>query len=209
MRASSNRSLSSRLITCLTLASLLAACSSDDGPPDGPGTPDGGEPPGVPGAPDGGSVDPPPGGYCGVVADWPASAKTLEGQVLDLVNQQRSQGADCGSEGSFGPAGPLVQSAPLDCAARAHSLDMHERDYFEHTNPDGEAPWDRMERAGYSYSQAGENIAFGPTTAEAVMQQWMSSDGHCANIMSPAFVHIGIGYQADGRLWTQVFGAPR
>lgn len=204
MRASSNLPNSSflltglvtGLVTSLALATL-AACTSDD-----PGS-------GGPPTPDGGSVDPPPGGYCGAVADWPATAGALEGQVLDLVNQQRSQGADCGSAGTFGPAEPLVQNAQLDCAARAHSLDMHERDYFEHTNPDGDAPWDRMERAGYSYSQAGENIAFGPTSSDAVMQQWMDSDGHCANIMSPDFVHSGIGYHAESRLWTQVFGTPR
>jgi uncharacterized protein YkwD len=195
MRASSNLRKSSFLITGLALATL-AACTSDD---TGPGGPSG---------PDGGGVDPPPGDYCAAVAGWPATAGALEGQVLDLVNQQRSQGADCGSEGTFGPAEPLVQNALLDCAARAHSLDMHERDYFEHTNPDGDAPWDRMERAGYSYRQAGENIAFGPTAADAVMQQWMSSDGHCANIMNPDFVHSGIGYHAEGRLWTQVFGTP-
>jgi uncharacterized protein YkwD len=41
------------------------------------------------------------------------------------------------------------------------------------------------------------------------MEQWMSSDGHCANIMSPKFVHVGIGYHGDSQLWTQVFGAPR
>jgi uncharacterized protein YkwD len=205
MRASSNSLRSSLVATCLALASTLAACTSDDSGPE-PSGPDGGsvDPPGA----DGGSVDPPPGGYCGAVADWPASASALEREVLELVNQRRSQGADCGSEGSFGPAGPLAQNAQLDCAARVHTLDMHERDYFEHTNPDGEAPWDRMERAGYSYSQAGENIAFGPTTAAAVIEQWMESDGHCANIMSPGFVHIGIGHHAESRLWTQVFGAP-
>lgn len=197
MRDSSSPLTSSLIVTCLALASMLAACTSDEPGP--------GEPPG----PDGGSVDPPPGGYCEAVADWPASASALAREVLELVNQQRSQGADCGREGTFGPAEPLAENALLDCAARVHTLDMYERDYFDHVNPDGEAPWDRMERAGYSYSQAGENIAGGSTTPEAVMQQWMSSDGHCANIMSPAFVHTGIGYHAESRLWTQVFGAPR
>ena len=147
-------------------------------------------------------------GDCDAVAGWDSQWITVERQMLDLVNQQRSQGADCGGEGVFGPAEPLAQNALLDCVARAHSLDMHERDYFDHTNPDGEQPWDRMEAAGYELSQAGENIASGSSTADAVMEQWMSSDGHCANIMSPGFVHIGIGFHGDGRLWTLVFGAP-
>jgi uncharacterized protein YkwD len=195
MRASSNPTTSSLIATCLALTSMLAACTSDD--------------PVAPSGPDGGSVDPPPGEYCGAVAGWPATSAALEREVLELVNQQRSQGADCGSEGTFEPAAPLVQDARLDCAARLHSQDMFERDYFDHTNPDGEAPWDRMERAGYAYGRAGENIAFGSTTAGEVMQQWMNSDGHCANIMSPGFVDVGIGYHAGGALWTQVFGAPR
>jgi uncharacterized protein YkwD len=176
----------------LLLAGLLAACTADPGdlddlPPDGSA---------------------PPLSDCDATADWPQQWRALERQVFDLVNQQRSQGADCGSEGVFEPAEPLAQHDLLDCVARAHSLDMHQRAYFDHTNPDGEQPWDRMEDAGYRYAQAGENIAGASATADAVMEQWMASPGHCANIMSPGFVHIGIGFHGDGRLWTQVFGAP-
>jgi uncharacterized protein YkwD len=179
----------------VALAGMLAACTADPGdmddmtPPDGPA--------------------PPPASDCDAVAGWAPQWIAIERQVLDLVNQQRSQGADCGGEGVFAPAEPLAQNTALDCVARAHSLDMYEREYFDHTNPDGEQPWDRMEAAGYRLSQAGENIAAGSSTADAVMEQWMSSDGHCANIMSAGFVHTGIGFHGDGRLWTMVFGAPR
>lgn len=185
------------LLLALTSAAggMLAACTAEPGEMDDSPPPDGPEPP--------------PMGDCEAVAGWSSQWITVERQVLELVNQQRSQGADCGGEGTFGPAEPLAQNAVLDCVARAHSLDMHERDYFDHTNPDGEQPWDRMEEAGYELSQAGENIAAGSSTADAVMEQWMSSDRHCANIMSPGFVHIGIGFHGDSRLWTQVFGAPR
>jgi uncharacterized protein YkwD len=183
------------LVPVLALAAVLSACTvaaddDDDGTP-----PDGQQPPAL--------------SDCDAVADWPQQWRVLELQVLDLVNVQRSQGADCGSEGVFGPAEPLAQNPLLDCVARAHSLDMHQRDYFDHTNPEGEQPWDRMEAAGYRYGQAGENIAGGSSTADGVMEQWMASDGHCANIMSPGFVHTGIGFHGDSRLWTQVFGAPR
>jgi uncharacterized protein YkwD len=99
----------------------------------------------------------------------------------------------------------------LRCSARVHSKDMNDRNFFDHTNPSGEAPWDRMEQAGYSYSNAGENIAGGNSTAAATMQQWMDSDGHCANIMNPNFTEIGVGYYPGGQwghLWTQNFGRP-
>ncbi|HEY8376537.1 MAG TPA: CAP domain-containing protein, partial [Nannocystis sp.] len=76
---------------------------------------------------------------------------------------------------------------------------------------DGESPWDRMAKAGYgNYKTAGENIAAGSATAAGTMDQWMNSDGHCANIMNPNFQHIGVGYHPGGQwghLWTQVFGA--
>ena len=93
------------------------------------------------------------------------------------------------------------------CAARRHSQDMGERQYFDHINPDGEDPGDRLSSAGYVASTWGENIAFGYPDAESVVAGWMQSDGHCANILRPNFTEIGIGY-AQGDLWTQVFAAP-
>jgi uncharacterized protein YkwD len=178
----------------LGLAGMLAACTADPTGMEDMTPRDGAEP---------------PPSDCDAATNWPPAWSATERQVLDLVNQQRSQGAACGDKGVFGPAEPLAQNALLDCVARAHSLDMHERDYFDHTNPDGEQPWDRMEAAGYRYAQAGENIAGGSSTADGVMEQWMASDDHCANIMNPDFVHIGIGFHGDSRRWTQVFGAPR
>jgi uncharacterized protein YkwD len=149
--------------------------------------------------------------YCMDVADWEESWTQLEDEILVIVNEVRSQGASCGSEGSFGPAGPLTMNPALRCSSRKHSKDMNDRDFFAHTNPSGEEPWDRMQQAGYSYSWAGENIAGGNATADATMQQWMESDGHCANIMSPDFTEIGVGYYPGGQwghLWTQNFGTP-
>jgi uncharacterized protein YkwD len=148
------------------------------------------------------------GDYCESVASWSADRADAEEEVVAIVNQRRAQGADCGGEGSFGPAEALTMDSALRCAARVHTQDMADNGYFDHKNPAGEEPWDRMQRAGYSWSRAGENIAGGATTAEDVVDQWMDSDGHCANIMSPDFVHIGVGYVDDARLWTQVFGAP-
>lgn len=156
-------------------------------------------------------VDVPDNGYCGGVGNWDPAWAQLELDVLALVNQVRAQGVDCHSKGVFAATGPLKMDPSLRCAARKHSADMAARDFFDHTNPDGELPWDRMGKAGYGgYSNAGENIAAGSPDAQGTMDQWLGSDGHCANIMSPNFQDIGVGYSPGGQyghLWTQVFGA--
>lgn len=149
--------------------------------------------------------------YCDAAKGWSAEWRQLEEDVLVIVNQKRAAGASCGAEGNFGPAPPLTMDPNLRCAGRMHSKDMADRDFFSHTNPDNESPWDRMDKAGYgAYSNAGENIAAGSPDAAGTMDQWMNSDGHCANIMNPDFEHIGVGYHPGGQyghLWTQVFGA--
>ncbi|MBA3546235.1 MAG: CAP domain-containing protein [Nannocystis sp.] len=156
-------------------------------------------------------VDVPDNGYCVGVGNWDPAWAQLELDVLALVNEVRAQGVDCHSKGVFAATGPLKMDPALRCAARKHSADMAARDFFNHTNPDGESPWDRMGKAGYGgYSNAGENIAAGSPGAQGTMDQWLGSDGHCANIMSPGFQDIGVGYSTGGQyghLWTQVFGA--
>lgn len=164
------------------------------------------------------SGDPPPpsdevpdNAYCSGVADWDPAWTDLENEILVIANQRRAEGANCGSEGSFGPAGPLTANPALRCAARVHSQDMVDRNFFDHTNPSGESPFQRMGEAGYQYSTAGENIAAGNSTAAATMQQWMDSDGHCSNIMNGSFTELGVGYYPGGQyghVWTQNFGAP-
>lgn len=83
-----------------------------------------------------------------------------------------------------------------------------EQEVLDHTNPDGESPFDRMSNAGYSYSYAGENIAAGYPSPSAVVAGWMGSTGHCKNIMSPNFTEIGVGYHGAGNQWTHSFGKP-
>lgn len=151
----------------------------------------------------------PPGSqveYCEELGLWPVAQEKIEQEVLDLVNRRRAEGADCRSQGSFDPAGALVMDPVLQCAARLHSVDMVERGFSDHVNPDGKDPFDRIAAAGYSggFPQA-ENIASGYRTAEDVMNGWMSSDGHCSNIMDPEFNEIGIGVYQNH--WTQKFGA--
>ena len=147
-------------------------------------------------------------GYCAPVANWPSEQALLEEEVLRLTNEVRAAGANCGSEGVFGPAPPLTMDPALRCAARRHTRDMIDRDYFDHVSPEGEHPWDRLDAAGYSWRAVGENIASGQREPESVVQGWLRSDGHCANIMSEEFADTGVGAALDGTSphWTQVFG---
>jgi uncharacterized protein YkwD len=153
--------------------------------------------------------------YCDPTRDWDPSWAAFEDEVLELVNAVRAQGQDCGSEGSFGAVQPLTMEAHLRCAARMHSLDMADRGFFEHVNPEGESAGDRLAMAGYpGFSAAGENIAQGPLTPESAVGGWLTSDGHCANIMLPGYHHIGVGfYPGSGdtvlhNMWTQTFATP-
>jgi uncharacterized protein YkwD len=196
---------------------LTTGCVSESGGDEGAGESgdegeasdgvDGASGDGTPGESDVPAID-----YCAGVAEWPEGARAFEAEVVERVNVARSQGATCGSQ-AFGATGPLVMEARLRCAARVHSLDMAARGFFDHVNPDGESPFDRMERAGYSFRAAGENIAAGQTTPQEVVDGWLLSPGHCSNIMSPDFSQIGVGYvfASDGQLphyWTQTFGTP-
>ncbi|MGJ5748912.1 RNA polymerase sigma factor (sigma-70 family) [Streptomyces puniciscabiei] len=121
------------------------------------------------------------------------------GQVVALVNKERA-GAGCG---------PLTEDAQLQKAAQGHSDDMAARHFFDHTNPDGADPGQRITAAGYLWSTYGENIAQGQQTAAAVMDSWMHSPGHRANILNCSFKDIGVGVHngTGGPWWTQDFGA--
>ena len=152
------------------------------------------------------------GGYCSTVDDWDDNDVAVEQRVLDLVNHARSLGGDCAGQ-SFPPSGPLTFEIALTCAARVHSVDMATRGFFDHVNPDGDDPFVRMERAGYTYRTAAENIAAGQPSADEVVGGWLASPGHCRNILNPDFVHIGVGYVATDAseypyYWTQTFAAP-
>lgn len=147
--------------------------------------------------------------FCTAVADWEPEWAALEREVLVLVNQVRAEGATCGDQ-ALPPAPPLEMEPALRCAARVHTLDMVEREFFDHENPDGEDPTARIVvGAGYEGRAWGENIAGGSADAEGVMQQWMDSPGHCENILRASYRFIGVGYRPGGlyrHTWTQAFG---
>ena len=84
---------------------------------------------------------------------------------------------------------------------------MADNRYFSHTSLDGSTLGNRVDRQGYSWRTVAENIAVGYPTPEAVLDGWMNSPGHRANILNCALVEIGVGY--DRVYWTQNFGIPR
>ncbi|MGW1333559.1 CAP domain-containing protein [Streptomyces rubiginosohelvolus] len=123
-----------------------------------------------------------------------ASARS---EVLALVNQERAK-VGCS---------PLSTSAPLTSLAQNFSEDMAARGFFDHTDPDGDTPWDRAAQAGVQ-GLAAENIARGQADAQAVMEGWMNSEGHRANILNCDYKTIGIGVHegSGGPWWVQNFG---
>jgi uncharacterized protein YkwD len=143
--------------------------------------------------------------YCSAQRSWNSEWASDEDEVLALVNQRRSEGANCGGQ-SFASAAPLTMSRELRCAARNHSADMALNGFFSHTNSAGESFTDRVDKTGYEGFAQGENIASGYSSPDQVMSGWMDSPGHCANIMNPNHTEIGIGLWAEGNLWTQVMG---
>ncbi|WP_112137769.1 CAP domain-containing protein [Glycomyces dulcitolivorans] len=120
-----------------------------------------------------------------------------ESEVLAIVNDRRSENG----------CGDLARDSRLDTAARLHAEDMAVNDYFDHTSQDGRSPTDRANAQGYE-GGVGENIAYGYPDAEAVMEGWMNSEGHRANILNCGYDDIGIGaYDRDGTIyWVQMFG---
>lgn len=117
--------------------------------------------------------------------------------VLSLVNQQR---ATAGCQ-------PVRANTDLAALAGAFSDDMAARGFFDHTDPDGDTPWDRADQAGVK-GLGGENIARGQADAAAVMEAWMNSPGHRANILNCGYKTLGVGVHlgAGGPWWTQDFG---
>ena len=118
--------------------------------------------------------------------------------MLTLVNQARTD-AGCRA---------LTADPALAAVARAHSADMRDRRYFSHTTPEGLSPFDRARAAGIDYARA-ENIAQGQPDAAAVVQAWMDSPGHRANILDCSLTKLGVGVAegSGGPWWTQLFGA--
>ncbi|RCX13477.1 spore coat assembly protein SafA/uncharacterized YkwD family protein [Anaerobacterium chartisolvens] len=130
------------------------------------------------------------------------SVKSVESEVVRLVNVQR---ANAGLK-------PLTENWELSRIARYKSQDMINKNYFSHTSPTYGSPFDMIKSFGINYSTAGENIAMGQRTAQEVMNGWMNSSGHRANILNSSYTQIGVGLAKNSKgtcYWTQMFIKPR
>lgn len=140
-------------------------------------------------------------------------ARAVAREVLALVNEARAKSRSCGVR-RFAAAPPVELNDKLNAASLAHAKDMAARGYISHEGSDKSAPADRVARAGYAWKAVGENVAAGQYTAKEVVDGWLSSPGHCGNIMDPDYTQMGVAYvsnpkQEIGIYWAQVLGRPR
>lgn len=136
--------------------------------------------------------------YPGQIINIPALDSTATGyeqEVIRLVNEIRAENG----------LKALTYDWELSRVARYKSQDMKDNHYFSHTSPVYGTPFEMIKNFGISYRSAGENIAKGYATPQAVVNGWMNSSGHRANILSTTYTRIGVGYVADGHYWTQMF----
>lgn len=129
----------------------------------------------------------------------PGDLPRTAAEVVDLTNRERTRAG----------LRALSVDPALTTAAQTYSADMAARAFYSHTSPEGSQPWDRAAAAGSRMRAIGENIACGQRSPAEVVEGWMNSPGHRANILKPDFTHIGIGFAGGGpagTYWTQLFG---
>ena len=141
-----------------------------------------------------------PDGNCDQTTSKPdtsvdSSVSDYEKEVVELINEIRKE---------YGLS-ELKINTELCAVARAKSQDMKDNNYFSHTSPTYGSPFDMMKTFGISYRTAGENIAMGYSTPKAVVNAWMNSEGHRANILNGSYKEIGMGHVSNGNYWTQMF----
>ena len=124
-----------------------------------------------------------------------STVSAFENEVIRLVNVERSKKG----------LQPLRANWELSRVARFKSQDMVDNRYFSHTSPTYGSPFQMIRSFGMTYRTAGENIAYGQRTPQAVVNAWMNASGHRANILNASYTQIGVGYVADGHYWTQMF----
>ncbi|WP_373185666.1 CAP domain-containing protein [Halopseudomonas sp.] len=131
--------------------------------------------------------------------------------VLAEVNMARREARTCGDQ-EFGAANPLTWDARLARAAMEHSDYMASNAVLTHSGPGGEQVDERVGMTGYEWRKLGENVAVGQSSPKQVVNAWLHSPGHCANIMNPEFTDMGAAFEThpDSSIyWTQVLGSQR
>ena len=136
--------------------------------------------------------------YPGQILQIPQLESTVssyESEVIRLVNEIRQQNG----------LRPLAANWELSRVARYKSQDMRDNGYFSHNSPTYGTPFQMLSAFGLSYRTAGETIAKGYASPQAVVNGWMNSSGHRANILNASYMQIGVGYVSGGNYWTQLF----
>jgi uncharacterized protein YkwD len=198
------RSQLSKRAPALALFVLLQACGGGGGDePTNNGSPTAAAP-AAPTSPAPAASNPASDITCGLA--------NFEADALRLVNQYRAAGATCGAK-TFAPAAGLALSDRLTSAAYGHSRDMADKNYFDHQSLDGRTMGERVAAAGYAGGMLGENIAAGYDSVDAVVKGWMTSPGHCENLMNPDFTDFGLACARNDAsqyriYWTQDLGRP-
>jgi uncharacterized protein YkwD len=139
-------------------------------------------------------------------------ALTAGERVLELINEARASARRCGRK-KFSATKRLRHAAALRHAAQSHARDMAEHNFLGHVGSDESMPADRATQAGYSWTSVAENVAAGQTTAEEVVDTWLASPGHCANLMNPRYSESGAARATNPDsdqviYWVQLFAAP-
>ena len=161
----------------------------DNNQPENPSTPDGSQPEN-PGTPDNNQPENPS------VPDTDTENASFVRQVVNLVNQERAKAG----------LSPVTADTSIQTAAQVRAKEIEKS--FSHTRPDGSSFSTALTQQGVTYRGSGENIAWGQKTPEQVMNGWMNSDGHRANILNKNFTKIGVGYHQNAsgtNYWTQLF----
>lgn len=142
----------------------------------------------------------------------PAEITAVEQDLINRINNARKVARTCGTT-SYGIATAYVHAATLSSAALGHSKDMATKNFFSHTGSNGSTVGKRATAAGFAWSYVNENIAAGYTTTDKVVSGWLSSPGHCANIMTKSATRVGVGYAYNANAtykhyWTMVAAKP-
>lgn len=134
------------------------------------------------------------------------SSVQLEQKFIIEVNKARAVARICGNKKY--PAVPaLTLNSKLTSASYKHSLDMSENQFLEHISSNGDTLVERMQGVNYVWSAVGENLAHNQKTIQKVIADWLSSPGHCSNLMSSDYTQAGVA--VVNRYWTQVYATPK
>lgn len=137
----------------------------------------------------------------------------IEQRLAEIISSARSTARNCGQD-RFDEANAVFWNQKLKEAAQRHSTDMASKNFLSHTGSDGSTVVERATEADYDYQALAENIAGGQQTSTAVVNDWLNSSGHCANIMNPRLKEIGAACVKDPHsdyetYWTLVLAAPQ